>query len=158
MSFQELSLLIVLSPFQWWYGKRGRVILLCNTDYKVLLSDCRELSEMVETGKLEPGKYNVRVKPNPNISIFPKTLLNIHPTYIYIDENGSGYVQVEMLGGLDHFGIIAYPKDFKKPWSNFVFGNRELIPGLWYYDDGYEVSPEEYENKIEALIKKNRAF
>ena len=60
---------------------------------------------------------------------------------------------LEMLGGLVHFGVVAYTEDYQKPpFAGFKFGDRELIPGLWYYDDGYN-NPE-YDKKFEALLQK----
>jgi len=60
-----------------------------------------------------------------------------------------------MLGGFGHLGALAYPEDFKEPWPNFKYGHKQLIPGLWYYDDGYDGNPK-YDSKIEALLKKRK--
>jgi len=60
-----------------------------------------------------------------------------------------------MLGGLDHVGVMAYPEDFKETWPNFKYGHKELVPGLWYYDDLYEGDPK-YDERVEALLKKRK--
>jgi len=63
---------------------------------------------------------------------------------------------LEMMGGLDHFGVYAYPEDYKPPpHAGFELGDKKLIDGLWYYDDGYRGNPE-YGKRIEALLQKRK--
>ena len=87
---------------------------------------------------------------------FPKPILELDPAYIYIDENNKESILLAMAGGLDHFGLIAYSEDYK-PWqSDFQYGDRELIPGLWYYDEGYSEyskGPSKYDEIIDSVIK-----
>jgi hypothetical protein len=82
-------------------------------------------------------------------------ILALRPTSIYIDDDTGGAVRVEMLGGLGHLGVEAYPENFKEPWPNFKYGDKELIPGLWYYDDAYDGNPQ-YDDRVEALLKKRK--
>jgi len=135
--------------------ERMRVHLLCETDHRVLLEACNELSRRAARGELKPGKYNVCHDRHPKVSQFPKAILVLAPSYVYIDENDSGRVMVEMLGGLGHFGVLAYTEDYKKPYPTYHYGDKELIPGLWYYDDGYDGNPE-YDKRIEALMQKRK--
>jgi hypothetical protein len=133
-----------------------RVRLLCDTDHQVLLEACNELSRQVAQGKLKPGKYDILFSSDPEVSKFPREILELRPRYIYIDENDYGRITIEMTGGLDiHFGVYAYTEDFKTPYKSFKYGDKELIPRLWYYDDGYENNPE-YDKTIEALIQKRK--
>lgn len=91
---------------------------------------------------------------HPETSRFPKPILDLAPNYVNIDEDDCGRVMVEMLGGLSHFGVLAYTEDYQKAsWA--VYGDKELIPGLWYYDDGYEGNPR-YQKKIDALLQKRK--
>ena len=131
--------------------RQGR--LLCQTDHQALLEACREISKMVAKGELKKHEYHVRINPDPEISSFPQPILDLEPTYIEIARNGQ--VKVELVGGLDHFGVNAYPEYFKPPVSNFHYGNRKLIDGLWYYDDGYHSNPK-YGKVIEELIQKGK--
>ena len=133
-----------------------KVHLLCKTDHQALLEACNKLSEQVAKGNLKPGEYGVRIGPDPEVSKFPRPILDLSPSYVYIDENDSGRVLIEMLGGLiGHFGVLAYTEDYKKPYRTYSYGDKELIPGLWYYDDGYRDNPE-YEKIIEALTQKGK--
>jgi hypothetical protein len=55
---------------------------------------------------------------------------------------------------MSHFGVNIYPEDFKEPKGNFKYGDRELLPGLWYYDEGYLRNPE-FDKIIEKLIEEH---
>lgn len=126
--------------------------LLCETDYHALLAACRELSSRSQELGLEPDvKYGVRFDPSPKAAMFPQVIKDLNPSYVRLYDDGG--VLVEMLGGLGHCGVLAYPADFSPPYSQFEYGDRELIPGLWYCDDGYRDSPA-HRKKIDAMIEK----
>ena len=133
-------------------AQQRRTYLLVETDHQALLKACRELSREVATGNLKPGQYPIRWHRHPQVSRFPKPILDLAPTYVFIHE--SGQVILEMLGGLHHLGVYAYPEDYKLP-SYAEYGDRELIPGLWYYEEGYKDSPE-LRKKIDALLQKRK--
>jgi hypothetical protein len=137
-----------------WYAEHARVHLLCETDHHELLEACRELSRRAAKGELKPGEYHVLIEPSPEASTFPQPILDLRPSYVYMYEDGG--VMLEMLGGLGHFGVQAYPKDFNEPYPNFRYGDRQLIPGLWYYDDAYDDNPDYAKRKIEALLQKRK--
>lgn len=128
---------------------------LFETDFEVLLEACRELSNCVIAGDLESGQYYIRTHPERQAEHFPKVILDLSPVHVYIDENDSGRVMLPMAAGLDHFGVTAYTEDYMKSNPKQKYGDRELIPGLWYYDDGYLDDPE-YEKKIYKLIKEHK--
>ena len=153
----HILLPMYLRGFVWIAARDARqrqVRLLCKSDHKALLEACRELSRRCSRGDLKPGRYYMGYDRHPEASRFPKQILDLAPSYVYIDENDSGRVMVEMLGGLGHFGVLAYTEDYIKP-SYSEYGDKELIPGLWYYDDGYRGHPE-YEKRIEALLRKRK--
>lgn len=130
-----------------------RTEFLCKTDFEALLAACRELSRRAAKGDLKPGMYSIRSEPrDPQVLNFPQTILDIAPSGVYIDENDSGRVMLEMFGGLYHFGVLAYTEDFKRP-SGYKYGDKELVPGLWYYDDNYKRNPN-YKERIDALLQK----
>jgi hypothetical protein len=108
-------------------------ILIYQTDHTALREACRKVSEESFTGKWEFKSYNMDETSNPAISKFPQIILHLKPSYVTISENGT--ILIELLGGLGHVGVIAYPKDFKPPYKDFKYGDKELVPGLWYYED-----------------------
>jgi hypothetical protein len=129
--------------------------LLCETDHQVLLDSCRELSRRVDAGDLKSGRYDIRDHLYEQVSRFPQVILDLQPRYVHIDENNSGRVIIPIFGGFDHFGVTAYTEDYMESGPKQKYGDRELIPGLWYYDDGYLDDPE-YEKKIDKLIKEHK--
>jgi len=152
----ESSDYLLIRRLVWFAGRdipHRQVRLLYKTDHQALLEACRELSKRVATGDMKGGSYYLRGSQRlPVVSSFPKPILDLKPNYVYIDENNSGRVMVEMYGGFAHFGVLAYTEDYRKPsWAEY--GDKELIPGLWYYDDGYMDNPE-YDKTVEALRPK----
>ncbi|MBN1973595.1 MAG: hypothetical protein JW787_08140 [Sedimentisphaerales bacterium] len=127
--------------------------LLCDTNYQVLLQACRDLSNRFEIGELEPRQYAVSVDTDPKVSTFSAIILNLEPSYVWIYDDGR--IMVALIGGMTHCGIEAYPEIYEEPFPNIKYGDKELIPGLWYYDDGYEGNPNYYK-KINKLIRKNK--
>jgi hypothetical protein len=101
-------------------AQRKQVCLLYKTVHQALLKVCRDLSRRVSAGDIKPGRtYLV-----PGVSKFPQPILDLKPNYIYIDENDSGRVMIEMHGGFAHFGVLASTEDYKKPsWSEY--GDKE---------------------------------
>jgi hypothetical protein len=134
-------------------ARQDRERLLCKTDYRILLDACRDILKQVDKGELKPGKYYVRRDPSPEVSHFPKQILDLKPSCIYVHDRSC--ISLEMLGGLDHFGVKAYSEDFNKSSPDYVYRDRKLIEGLWYYDDGYRGNPE-YDKVIDEVINKNK--
>jgi hypothetical protein len=128
--------------------------LLCKTDHQVLLEACRELSRRVDAGDLKSGRYDIHNRYE-DASRFPKVILDLQPIYVYIDENDSGRVIIPIFRGFDHFGVTAYTEEYMESGPKHKYGDRELIPGLWYYDDGYIDDPE-YDKEIDKLIEKHK--
>ncbi len=134
--------------------QQGQFRLLCETDHHALLEACREISRRVAEGALKSGRYNVRHNPHPDVAGFPQPIIDLGPTWVIVSDDGA--VNIEMMGGLDHFGVYAWPEGYKKPpFVGFKLGDKKLIDGLWYYDDGYESNPR-YHKKIEALLQKGK--
>jgi hypothetical protein len=82
----------------------------------------------------------------------PRAIQDLKPHVCLISLDG--YLTLEMHGGMDHFGVRIYPEDYKEPDRYFKYGDRELLPGLWYYDDGYIHNPE-YDKWIDKLINEH---
>jgi hypothetical protein len=128
----------------------GRRRLLCETNYGELLAACRQLLGQVDSGKVKPGTYDFGSSPDRKVLQFPQAIVDLRPKYVYIE---AGRVMIEMMGGLDHFGVLGYLEDYRAPVSDYKYGDKELIPGLWYYDDGYDEN-RRYSKEIDDLIEK----
>ncbi len=132
--------------------KQRKVRLLSETDHQALLEACRELSREVLAGNLAaPNRYIVRPEPVQEVSRFPQLILDLDPMFIETAIDGS--VAVGMQGGFHHYGVSAYPENFEKPSQSFKYGDKKIIDGLWYYEDGYNPR---YDKWIEALIQKGK--
>ena len=134
----------------------ARKRLLCETNYDALLACSRDLLKMVAEGRLKPDLYRAACdRPSPQVSQFPKLILDLAPELVHID--AQGFLTIEMRShGMDHCGVIAYPEDFKIPYPGFEYGGQgKLIDGLWYYDNEYIYDPA-YDKVIDRLIEKGR--
>jgi hypothetical protein len=127
--------------------------LLSEVDHQALLKACREVLAL----ELQVGRYKIGQSPrHPAVSRFPKAILDLAPSYVRIEQtNGSSYLALEMHGGFDHFGVYAYPEDFKEPHASFRYGDRKLIDGLWYYDEEYNYDPE-YGRRVDGWLKQGK--
>ena len=148
------------------HAHRRRVLLLCNTDHQALLKAGREILSQIpkDSLSLDPppggirhlGEFKFGVPEEVEI---PRAIRDLEPYACLISYDG--YLTLEMHGGWDHikremshFGVQIYPEDCKEPERNFKYGDRELLPGLWYYDEGYLRNPE-FDKLIEELIEEN---
>ncbi len=141
---------------------RTRSRLLSKTNYKHLLKACRELSIPIHNPD-NPEIFETRINysakdfsQNPslgmsNISI--KVIKYLNPQMISIYD--TGLVIFSMGNTFWSFGISAYPEDYKGKIPEWFLGDRELLPGLWYFDEKYKTN-QNYNKEIDALIKKNK--
>jgi hypothetical protein len=156
------SLYLINYKIPWHFIQKRRVLLLCNTDHQALLKAGREILSKIPKDRLNPhsdggidsGGFNV-----PKGIQIPQAIKDLKSSYVVRYEVNDSYLSIylslEMHGGMDHFGVKIYPEDFKKPRDYFEYGDRELLPGLWYYDDGYLNNPE-YDKRIDELIEKHK--
>ena len=158
--FLFFSRSIFVLEILWDHGirqaQRRRVLLLCNTDYQALLNAGREILSRVPKDSLNPRPDGIRHLGDigvPKGVEIPQAIRDLKPRGCLISLDG--YLTLEMHGGMDHFGVRIYPEDYKEPDRYFKYGDRELLPGLWYYDDGYLHNPE-YDKRINELIEKNK--
>ncbi len=127
--------------------------LLCETDHEALLAACQALLHRVEAGKLEPGKYSFGANPDSETARFPKPIVDLGPNCVYVE---ASRIMIEMMGGFDHYGVTVYREDYDGThFAGFKYGDKELIPGLWYYDDGYDENPR-YGKQIDALLENSK--
>lgn len=117
-----------------------RLRLLFETDHPALLNACQNVAKGIADGNLKPGKYRFRPWPSRSVSLLPRAIRALKPTYVLIAEDGR--IAIEMFGGLSNFGVYAYPEDYRAPFAGFKYGDRELVSNLWYYDDEYHRDPQ----------------
>ncbi len=129
-----------------------RVRLLCETDHHALLQACQELSRQVAAGELHPDRYHSRDGAwYPAIEV-PQVIGELRPVLLSIDTNGR--VVVSMAAGLSQFGAVAYPDGYQEPHVNFHYGDRELIPNLWYFDMEYERGAD-YDRTVDSIMRRH---
>ncbi|UCF16504.1 MAG: hypothetical protein JSW59_03410 [Phycisphaerales bacterium] len=133
------ALLILNSPDDSPQARRVR--LLCQTDHKALREAGREiLRKGPEPRKYRPiGPIHIDGFPVPRGVPIPRVIRKLRPHAVLINFNG--YVVLHMQEGLANFGVKIYPEGFSRPSRHFRYGNRELLPGLWYYDHRYRSDP-----------------
>jgi hypothetical protein len=140
-----------------------RVRLLHETDHQALLKDGREILSKVQPIERQIKKGHaysgyVPVPKDVKDMGLPKTMRKLKLRSVGIRQiNHQIYLTIEMHGGMDHFGVNIYPEDFNDldvP-TFFSYGNRELVPGLWYYDEGYVHNPQ-FDQIVSEAIQKGR--
>jgi len=120
---------------------------LAEVDFQELLTVCRQLQARTEEGTLPAGSYWVRLNRQPQLPDVPDPIRKVDPLYVRVAREG--YVELEM-GGIPFWGFVAYATDRREDYP--FQGDVEIIPGLWYYDEDYEVYPR-FKDKVDALIQ-----
>jgi len=131
-----------------------RVRLLYESDHAALLEACRDLGRRAIAGELKAGMYKVKGSADAVVQAFPRRILELEPVYVVVGEEGE--ITVAMIGGLDHIGVYGYPEGYSRS-ACAARGDRELIGGLWYYDDGYNARPQDWDWHIERLRRKAKS-
>jgi len=135
-------------------AQQRRALLLCKTDHEALLKAGREILKQIPEDYLSTdGKRFAGVRHLPKGVQIPEIIQHIRPRGFFVDYDG--FLIMEMHGGMTHFGVRIFPEDYKEPDRYFKHVDRELLPGLWYYDDGYIHNPE-YDKRIDTLIQENK--
>jgi hypothetical protein len=150
-AIRVIAVVLMLATVGGCTSKRQK--LLCDTDYEAVLRACREVLDNASACGLKVGgKYNIRWTPrSPEGAKFPKAILDVAPGQVQIRYEGC--LILVMHGAFDHFGLIAYSKSFKEPYPGFKYGAREIVEGLWYFDDGYRDDSPRFRKKIDAWIE-----
>ncbi|MHC4173101.1 MAG: hypothetical protein ACYTBX_10175 [Planctomycetota bacterium] len=137
-------------------AQQRRILLLYHTDHEALLKAGRQvLSQGPKDLKNYQyyGPMHIDGFPVPRGVRIPKVIRKLRPHASLINFNG--YVVLQMQGGRVDFGVRIYPEGFKGYRYYFTSGNRELLPGLEYYDYKYDHIPE-YDKIIDGIIQKGK--
>ncbi len=132
--------------------QESRVRLLGKTDHVALLEACQELSRQVAAGELAPGRYARHgVQWDPAFEP-PEVIRELRPSLLKIDEDGR--VVVGMAAGLSNISAIAYPDGYREHSASYHYGDRELIPNLWYCDMEYQREPD-YDKIVDGILHRH---
>jgi hypothetical protein len=129
---------------------------LYHTDHEALLKAGREILRQGPKDPMNyryPGPMHIDGFPVPRKVRIPKVIRKLRPHASLMNFNG--YVVLQMQGGIVDFGVKIYPEGFSKPSRYFSYGNRELLPGLWYFDYNYNHNPG-YNKRVDEIIQKGR--
>jgi len=138
------------------FAQQRRVLLLYHTDHEALLKAGREILRQAPKDPMDYrplGPFHIDGFPVPMGVRIPKVIRKLRPHASLINRNG--YVVLQMQGGMADFGVRIYPEGFKGHRYYFTSGNRELLPGIEYYDYEYDHIPE-YDKRIDEIIQKGR--
>lgn len=134
--------------------RQRRVQLLYSTDHEELLKAGREILRQGPKDLkhyIYLGPMHINGFPVPRGIPIPKVIRRLKPYGTFMNFNG--YIVVQMKEGVIGFGVKIYPEGFKPPSLPFEYGNKELLPGLWYCDERYDTDPE-YDKKVDMVILK----
>lgn len=137
-------------------AQQRRILLLYQTDHEELLKAGRQILSQGPKDTMNYRYYGIIYLggfPVPRGVRIPKVIRDLR-TYATLI-NFTGYLFLEMEGGVTGFGVRIYPEGFKAPSRYFNYGNRELLPGLWYYDYGYLLNPQ-YDKRIESIMQNGK--
>ena len=144
-----LAIMIGPATIAGLQAREFRHQLLIGAEHKALLEACRVLSKQAITGELSPGTYWIRSRPRSAASEFPELIYSLRPAYVSIAADG--VVRIEMGSRWRALGVYAYPDGYENRFPNVRYGDRELLHGLWYYDDNYLHVPA-YDAEIDAIL------
>lgn len=128
---------------------QARTRLLCETDHQALLETCRVLSQQAMNPEFKGAVYRSR-----EVRRLPEPIPALRPNHVTIGQDG--LVKVEMYNGWYTMGVRVYPEGYPKYPPPFRYGDRELLEGLWYYDEGYKPDPEVYDKIVDGLLSENQ--
>ncbi len=142
-----VGLLFVYIRMERHKVERRLVHLLCETDHQALLEACRDVSRRTAAGEYEAARaYAVRRRPGRHR--FPQAILDVDPLFVRTDREG--LVWVELFWAPSQ-GVVAYPEGYQFHTDHRA-GDRELVPGLWLYDEHYSSKHPKYVEYIDELI------
>jgi len=150
-----LLVVFIVSDWRWLQqAAQGRKHLFFETDYAKLLAACRTLSRRTVTDESRSRPYfEVYLgKRDPETLSFQPMILDLKPARVFTDFHGGGEVCIELMPGLEWFGVMAFPE------GNEGHESVKLIEGLWYVDSEYCDPYPEYMSRINDIAEKGRQW
>jgi hypothetical protein len=136
-----------------WRSNHERAQLLFRTDHRALLAACRQVMtnrhafarDIDWHGPQDPAESLIDPK-DPKI---PRPIASLHPRDVFAKDSE---VHLELHGGFDHYGVIALSEQAAHDAATNRFsGPIELIPGLWYYDEGLAQDHDRWIKKLRQM-------
>ena len=88
------------------------------------------------------------------IAQFPEPIPSLRPNHLTIDE---GRLKIEMMYmGWSSLGVFAYREGYPEYPPPAKNGDRKLLDGLWYYDDGYLGNPATTDTSVSSYVNPGR--
>lgn len=119
------------------HSNRERVQLLYRTDHVALLAACRQVITNRHTFAPDRDWHATensdRSFIDPKDPRVPASIVALQPRDIIASDSD---VHLELHGGFDHYGVIAFSEHAASSQTNGFSGPFQLIPDLWYYDEG----------------------
>ena len=134
------------------HSNRERVQLLYRTDHAALLAACREVMSNRHAfardrdwhGQKDPDRSFIDPK-DPKV---PAAIAALQPRDIIASDSN---MHLELHGGFDHYGVFAFSEEAASSQTNGFSGPFQLIPGLWYYDEGLAYDRAAWIKKLKAM-------
>lgn len=133
-------------------SKLERVQLLFQTDHLALLAACRKVmlnrTNFITDTSWHGTEDSAESYIDPEAPKLPAAITNLCPSYIIARDSE---LSLELHGGFDHYGVIALSEQASSSRTNDFSGPFELIPGLWYYDEGLDNDRDGWMNKLRKM-------
>jgi hypothetical protein len=133
-------------------SNRERVQLLYRTDHVALLAACRAVITNRHTFAADRNWHGTENSDqsfiDPKDPRVPAAIVALQPGYIIASDFD---VHLELHGGFDHYGVIALTEQTAGSQTNEFSGPFQLIPGLWYYDEGLTYDRAAWMEKLKGM-------
>jgi hypothetical protein len=126
-----------------------RIQLLYRTDYAALLAACR--SVMTNRNSLRHWEHNGTVFIDLKDPGVPAAMVALRPLSVAV---GDDWVSMGLNGNIESLVVVAYSEQTAGSHTNGASGDLQLIPGLWFTDEGFSYR----DNDRAGYLKKLRAM
>lgn len=134
------------------HSNQERVQLLYRTDDAALLAACREVITNRHTFARDRDWHGTEGSDesfiDPKDPRVPAVISVLQPRDIIASDT---QVHLELHGGFDHYGVVALSEEAARSQTNGFSGPFELIPGLWYYDEGLTHDRDAWIKKLKGM-------
>ena len=123
-----------------------RVQLLYRTDPVALLAACRTV--MTNRNSFKHWERNGNEFIDPRGPGVPAAIVALRPGSIAV---GDDWVSLGLHDEMDRLVVVAYAEQSANSHTNGASGNLQLIPGLWFSDEGFTYRDNDHAGYIKKL-------